>query len=327
MQKVLIFLLLGLSTWSASAQITNVSHNKPLAFFNPSLQNYTSDSSTGTASLSLIPSPFLEQKNPANYLALGELRVNPDFVIGVYSGKTENRLNVTGYTKLYLSYRFEMEKGTYLIFGADLGRYKDVLKPADFNQVYAPNKFVYADTVSTGMDVGFGVTYAYDGLQVGLGFSKLNKPAVYDFPVPIYYNADTTHPDSLDIQLYDTTINSTGQGKFGIQNNLNAVYRWSLNQNVDFTHSLHLSNIDLAGIDYIGFQNFVHLNQRHSAGLGVFFNGYPGYFVSAGYGINSSILAEVSAFFTEDFNFDSATNKYVNSGFKPTLEFNVRYKF
>ena len=313
---------------SASAQLSIIGNNKPLSFLNPALQNYEMDK--GVISASYVINPFTVDDNPANYLAIGEFKINENFRAGLHTNKVENRLNASTSTKAYLSYRLEMEAGSYIVLGVDGGIYSDQLKTPEFNKVLAPNKFVYADTVAKGFDVGFGIAYMYNGLNVGIGFSKLNSPPVIEFPEGIYEWQYATVGGQVDsmVGLKDTTVvNTENKSVFGLQSNINIIYEWDINEKLSLMHSLQLGNVDLTGMDYIGFQNIVKINNRHSLGAGVFYNGYTGFIGTAGYGISEKLKLEVTSFFIQDLNFNTTTRLYESDGFKPTLEFNLRFQF
>lgn len=332
MKNIITVVLLFLG-FAAQAQLSIVNNNKPLGFLNPAFQNYEMDK--GVVSASYVINPFIQDKNPGDYLVLGEFKVSDQFRVGVHGSKVENRLNASTAFKGYLSYKLELEKGSYLIFGADAGYYTDKLKTKEFNKVYAPNKFIYEDTTSTGLDVGVGVAYQYNQLMIGFGFSKLNKPQVYNFPDPFYDFYVDTIPvvgtdDILDTIYFfrDTTITtSAGQGNFGLQSNINATYEWDINDKLSLYHALHFGNVDLGGADFIGFQNILKFGDWHSVGAGVFYNGYTGFMLSGEYGLKSGIKLGVSTYFLEDLNYDIATSRYVNDGYKPIFEFNARYHF
>jgi hypothetical protein len=311
---------------TASAQLSVIGNNKPLSFLNPALQNYEMDK--GVVSASYVINPFTVEENPANYLAIAEYKINENFRAGIHTNKVENRLNASTSSKAYLSYRLEMETGSYIVLGIDGGVYSDQLKTPEFNKVLSPNKFVYADTVATGFDLGFGLAYMYNGLNVGIGFSKLNKPPVVEFPEGIYewqYDTVGGKVDSM-VGLVDTTIVGN-TGTFGLQSNINIIYEWDINENLELMHSLQLGNVDLTGMDYIGFQNILKINKRHSLGAGVFYNGYTGFIATAGYGISEKLKFEVTSFFIQDLNFNTTTRLYESDGFKPSLEFNLRFQF
>lgn len=307
---------------AAWAQPSVISNNKPLALLNPALQNYALNK--GVASLSTIVNPFVQEPSALNYLALAEVKLTDELRVGLHGSKVDNRLNANSMYKVYASYRLELEKGNYLLFGLDAGGYQDVFKPNEFNKVLAPNKFVYADTIETGLDLGFGVAYNYSGFTFGIGFSKLNRPPVVQFPEAIW----ELNSDSSAWQLKDTTVNFTeNNGTFGLQSNVNVMYEWELNEDLQILHSLQFGNIDLAGVDYIGFQNIATIKDRHSLGLGGYYNGSYGIIVTAGYGFTEAIQFEATAFFTESLNYDTGLGRYVSEGYRPAIEANLRYEF
>lgn len=306
----------------AIAQPSVISNNKPLAFLNPALQNY--DVNTGVASLSATVNPFVQEPSALNYLALAEFKLMDNLRVGLHGSKVDNRLNGNTTVKAYASYRLELEKGNYLLLGVDAGGYQDVFKPNEFNKVLAPNKFVYADTVETGLDLGFGLAYNYSGFTFGIGFSKLNSPPVIQFPESIW----ELNSDSTAWQLKDTTVNFTeNSGTFGLQSNVNVMYEWEASDKLSILHSIQFGNIDLAGFDYIGFQNIANINNRHSIGLGGYYNGSFGFIATAGYGFTESIKLEATAFFAESLNYDTTLREYVSEGYRSAIEANLRFEF
>jgi hypothetical protein len=330
MKNIIVAMFTLFCSVASFAQISTVSVNKPLAFLNPALQNYDTDK--GVVSASVLINPFKEEAPEANYLILGEYKINDDFRAGIHASKVSNRLNSNSAYKAYLSYRLELEKENYLIIGADFGIFNDMVKSQEFNKVLSPNKFLYTDSVAKGTDFGLGIAYSYSGFTFGLGFSKLNSPQVYLFPEGVYelkytYNQDSSVVLDSNVQLKDTSIVQDEKKNFGLQSNINVMYEWNPNDKLKLIHSIQVGNLDLERIDYFSFQNIAIINDRHSLGLGVFDNGNLGFNLSAGYGITSDIKIEASAFFSKDFNWDAAQKIYVNSGYKPALELNARFEF
>ncbi|MEY2924248.1 MAG: hypothetical protein RLZZ337_796, partial [Bacteroidota bacterium] len=307
MKKLLLIILCGICASSLIAQSSLISNNKPLAFFNPALQN--TEIEKGIVSASYIVNPYIQDVNPANYQAIAEFKLNENFRLGVHSSKVENRLNKNQSAKVYGSYRLEMDKGNYLLVGVEAGGYSDLIKTGEFSKVYSPNRFTYSDTVAQGLDLGVGFAYSYNGLTAGMSFSKLNKPDIVPFPSPVLgwvYMGN----DSSFVLLDTNVMDKPEKVKFGLGSNLNVMYEWKAGEKVKVIHSLHFGNIDLTGADYTGFQNFIILNNRHSLGLGVYTNGYTGYYTSLGIGITESIKIEGTAIFSEDLNWDVVADNY-----------------
>lgn len=333
MNKIILAVFVLLSS-TVFAQISTVSNNKPLGFLNPALQNY--ELNKGVISASYVLNPLVKEEVPGAFLAIGEFKITEAFRLGFNASQFENRLSKSSNYSAYASYRLELEKGNYLLFGADLGTYTDVTKLAEFNKVFSPNKFYYGSDSSilgktTGLDLGFGVAYSYSGFTAGIGFSKINTPEVYPFPLDIYELKITpavppsTSPDT-SVVLKDTTV-GLEKGTFGLESNVNLIYEWNPSEKVKLTHTVHFGNIDLAGFDYAGFQNIAEINERHTLGAGVFYNGYLGYILTAGYGITKDIKIGATAFFQEDLNYNTTTRVYDNDGYKPAIEANLRFEF
>lgn len=301
------------------AQISTISNNKPLGYINPAIQNY--DLNKGIISASYILSPFTKEATPDAFLALGEFKISEKFRVGVLASQYENRLSKNTNFKAYASYKLELEKGNYLVFGFDVGQYTDEAKLAEFNKVFVPNKFYYADSSlvgrSTGIELGFAMGYQYNGFSAGIAFSKLNRPAVHPFPLEVF--------DTMLVRK-DTAV-ILEESSFGIETNINIVYEWPVSQKVSLTHSLHIGNLGLGGFDYIGFQNIANINKKHSLGAGVFFNGSIGYMATAGFGFSENIKVEATSFFVEDSNFNETSRLYESNGLKPTIEVNLKYQF
>ena len=322
MKKIITICFFALLSSTSYAQLSTLSNNKPLGFLNPALQNYEME--RGVVSASALVNPLAKESDPVNFLVLAEYKVNDKFRVGIHGSKVENRLNSNNTYKAYLSYKLELEQENYLIIGGDIGTYKDVVKTSEFNKVYAPNKFKFNDSIANGIDLGLGIAYHYNGFTFGVGFSKLNSPEVVLFPVEmfekIYVGSDST------FGYKDTTVNEEF-GKYGLQSNINVMYEWELNENITMFHSVQFGNVDLAGMDYFGFQNIARINDRHAAGLGMFYNGELGIIATGGYGITEDIKLEASAFFAKDLNYNTSLGEYENDGYKPSLEFNIRYEF
>jgi len=117
------------------------------------------------------------------------------------------------------------------------------------------------------------------------------------------------------------------EGTFGLETNINIVYEWQVSKKVSLMHSLHIGNLDFAGLDYIGFQNIANINKKHSLGAGVFFNGSVGYMATAGFGFSKNLKGEATSFFVDDSNFNETTLKYESNGLKPAIEVNLKYQF
>jgi hypothetical protein len=324
MKKTALLLFISVITNTAFGQTSLISNNKPLAFFNPAIQN--SEIDKFVVSGSYIINPATQDETPNNYQAIAEFKLNENLRIGVQGSKIENRLNRNQTYKAYASYKLEMDKGNYLLVGVDVGAYSDMIKTGEFTKVYSPNKFEYSDTVATGLDIGVGFAYQYNGLTAGLSFNKLNGPPIVPFPEQqwgwVYQGNDSS------FQLLDTTImDKPEKVKFGLGSNLNIMYEWNAGEKVKIIHSLHFGNIDLTGADYTGFQNFIVVNKRHSVGFGIFTNGYTGYIASLGIGVTENIKLEGTAFFSEDLNWDATQREYISDGLKPAIEINARFQF
>ncbi|MFT4876745.1 MAG: hypothetical protein ACI9AU_001191 [Bacteroidia bacterium] len=319
MKRIVIVGLMAICSLGSFAQISTISNNKPLGYINPAIQNY--DLNKGIISASYILSPFTKEATPDAFLALGEFKISDNFRVGVLASQYENRLSKNTNFKAYASYRLELEKGNYLVFGFDVGQYTDEAKLAEFNKVFVPNKFYYADSSlvgrSTGIELGFAMGYQYNGFSAGIAFSKLNRPAVHPFPLEVF--------DTMLVRK-DTAV-ILEESSFGIETNINIVYEWPVSQKVSLTHSLHIGNLGLGGFDYIGFQNIANINKKHSLGAGVFFNGSIGYMATAGFGFSENIKVEATSFFVEDSNFNETSRLYESNGLKPTIEVNLKYQF
>lgn len=324
MKKVLLLFFVFLFANLAWSQTSLISNNKPLAFFNPALQNTEMDKFVFSGSY--LINPLIKEKQPDNFQAIAEYKVNDKLRIGIHGSKIENRLNRSETYKAYASYKLEMDKGNYLLVGLEAGTYSDMIKTGEFTKVYSPNTFIYNDTVASGLDIGIGFAYTYNGFTAGLSFNKLNGPQIVPFPEPVFGWVKAGNDSTF--QLLDTNIiDKPEKVKYGLGSNVNIMYEWNPGEKVKIIHSLHFGNIDLTGADYTGFQNFVEINKRHSIGVGVFTNGYTGYIASVGVGITKNVKLEGTAFFMEDLNWDSTKEEYVSDGLKPAFEINARIQF
>jgi len=197
--------------------------------------------------------------------------------------------------------------------------------------VFAPNVFSFApDSSATGLekgvDAGLGVAYSYNNLMVGIGFGKVNKPAAYPFPISVIKRDPA---DSTQFLLKDTSI-MLESSNYGIELNFNVVYQWDPSDKVKMIHSFHVGNFDLAGADYVGLQNIAEINNRHSIGLGGFYNGTPGFIGTLGFGVTENLKIESTTFLAQDLNFDRSVGRfgdYIRDGYKPSFEFNLRFEF
>jgi len=327
MKKIVFTLIVAFVSSISFAQISTLSNNKPLAFLNPALQNYEIEKGVVSASYNL--SPFTLEETPSSFLAIGELEVKDGFRMGIHASQFENRLGKSTSVMAYGSLRLELEKGNYLIIGADIGGYSEVSKAAEYNKVLAPNKFFYsADSAltgrSTGLDLGLGFSYQYSGFTFGLGFNKLTKPPVFAFP-EVQFEAVLVD-STLTAVKKDTTIFLEEQN-FGLESNLNLIYEWNASQKVRIIHYLHFGNIDLAGFDFASFQTIGEISKKHSLGGGAFFNGTLGFMATGAFGFTEDIKLGSSIFFINDLNYDVLQEEYVSNGYKPLIEVNLRYEF
>ena len=326
MKRIIVVAFVAISFMHAKAQLNMLSNNKPLGYLNPAFQNYDTDKGVVSISISGLLNPLVKEEVPVAYLAIGEYKINEDFRIGLHSSSIENRLRSVSSTMLYGSYRLEMDKGNYLSLGVDIGRYAYAVKSNEFNKVLGPNKFTFGADSSgvgetVGLDFGLGFAYAYNGFFGGLDISKMNTPSGYPFPESQY-----TSPGDSMVQFKDTTINYS-EGNFRPELGINLMYTWSASKNVSITHSLHAANINADGVAYIALQNFAEFNKRHSLGLGIFNNGSTGFIASAGFGFTENIKLEVTSFILDDFNFNEQSRLYESSGYRPSLEANIRFEF
>ena len=324
MKRIVIVGFMAIYSLVSFAQISTISNNKPLGYINPAVQNY--DLNKGIISTSYILSPFTKEATSDAFLALGEFKISEKFRVGILASQYENRLSKNTNFKAYASYKLELEKGNYLVFGLEAGQYTDEAKLAEFNKVFVPNKFYYADSSlvgkSTAIELGFAMGYQYNGFSAGIAFSKLNRPAVHPFPLE-FFEVDTP----ANKLVRKDTIVILEESSFGVETNVNVVYEWPISQKVSLTHSLHIGNLGLGGFDYIGFQNIANINKKHSLGAGVFFNGSLGYMATAGFGFSENIKVEATSFFVEDSNFNETSRLYESNGLKPTIEVNLKYQF
>lgn len=326
MKNIILIIAVAMGYLPVQAQLSTLSNSKPLGFLNPALQNYEIEN--GVASFSVALNPFVKEEMPPAYLGAVEFKANDDWRIGVNFSQEENRLIKKGSAMIYSSYRLELDQGSYLILGADIGAFSQDAKVAEYNKVLAPNKFSFNPDSSligssTGLDLGFGVAYSHSGFTMGIGFNKLNTPQVYSAPSYILM------PDPLDSKrfVYKDTSVLLDRVDFGWQSNINIMYEWQAGENLTVLHSAHITNLTVSGVDYLGLQNIAEVNERHSLGIGVFYNGEVGFNATAGLGITEDLKIQASAFFINDLNYNPASSLYESEGYKPLLEFNVRYEF
>ena len=325
----------------AIAQTNVISNNKSLAFFNPAMQNY--DMNKGLVSISYIPNLLSETSNYANYLALAEYKVNEMFRIGVHNSVVDSRLNKLNSTKFYTSYKFALEEGNYFIMGVEMGMIKDMTKLAEFNKVYAPTRTEFTDSIAQSFDLGFGAAYATDNFIIGVSVNRLNSPKIV--PYPNQYWTLRTSPDTA-FEKKDTLI-TLGESDFinsKFQSYINAIYSYDVNDKLEFSHSLSITNLDLDGVDFIGLQNFANFNDKFMIGLGIYDNGNTGFMASAGVSIGKNIKLEIASFIKEEFEFNpladnpdftvtddnikiDAKGAYESTGYVPSFEANLRIEF
>ena len=321
-------LIVGCFLYSASAQNNLTSNNKSLAIFNPALQNYQYNKLSFSNSVYL--SPFVASNDFINYTSNAELNFKDRLRVGVYASKSETRLNRFDTYKVYGSYGFQFENDAVFAIGLELGYFEDIAKIGEFNRVWAPNHFTYTDSVSSGIDIGAGVSFRSGGWTVGFSLSKLNRPNFVPFPDPVL-RADTPAPGQ--ILIYDTAVvyGDDYLLPYSFESNINLLYEWYVTEKIELMHALHVSNIDLGGLDYFGFQTIMKYNEKLSVGLGYMYNDAPVYMLNAGVTLFDKVSIEASSFFVQDLEFESdgdnlfeETDGYVNQGVKPMFEFNLR---
>ena len=99
MKKVLLLFFVFLFANLAWSQTSLISNNKPLAFFNPALQNTEMDKFVFSGSY--LINPLIKEKQPDNFQAIAEYKVNDKLRIGIHGSKIENRLNRSETYKAY----------------------------------------------------------------------------------------------------------------------------------------------------------------------------------------------------------------------------------
>ncbi len=210
--------------------------------------------------------------------------------------------------------------------GLSLDAFNHTTKLQEFSKIFTPNKFRYNQDGSeegkmSGLDLGFGMAYESNGLVVGIGINKLNRPEKFLYPDNIIDTGSISNPT-----IIDTTV-IIGKGVFALENNINVMYTWDANRNIRITHSLHLANFRFGELDYIGFQNVAEIASRHALGLGAFYNGSAGFIITGGFGVTENLRLEASAFIVEDLNYDFRTEDYASSGIAPLIEGSLQFRF
>jgi hypothetical protein len=322
MRRTILIAIAALSITAASAQVNTLSYNKPLAHLNPAIQNY--DTEKGVLSISGLVSPLTQEEVPLAYIGIFEYKINDDFRVGAYSSSMENRLVAKTSNMVYASYRLPLDNGNYFTIGVDVGLFSLGTKSPEFNKVLAPNRFSFGeDSVAIGdaraLDVGLGLAYAYNGFIGAIDFSKITSPKAYPFP-QAEFESNTSK------NLKDTAIN-VALDEVPAEVSINLIYNWYATKKLNFTHSFHMNGVGTGGNNFISFQNFVEINDRHSLGLGVYNNGNLGYVASAGVGFTNNIKLEVNAFIGDDFNYDEQAKLYKTAGLVPSFEANLRVEF
>ncbi|MBR9861189.1 type IX secretion system membrane protein PorP/SprF [bacterium] len=327
-KSLLVFLCIG-GLQFAHAQSDLTSNNKTLAIFNPALQNYSYDFMTFTNSVYMSPTSDIDDY--INYTSALEFNFDDRLRLGAHASKAETRLNRYDAYKVYGSYAFKSEAGAIFTLGIEGGYYSDYAKTGEFNKVWGPNHFVYADSNITGFDIGAGMSIKKKGFTFGFAMSKLNQPNFIPFPQP-YLEPREVDGDTFNARV-DTTIlyPSNYLEKAGLNTTFHFIYEWDINEELSMTHIAHFRNPDFAGIDYFGFQTFLLSENKFSAGAGVMYNENTVYMLSGGITFLEKLSLEVSAFFVEESEFRSDGDiyhepgeGYVNMGKKPRFEFNLR---
>ncbi|MFY0645041.1 MAG: type IX secretion system membrane protein PorP/SprF [Bacteroidia bacterium] len=337
--KIISLVLLVIAAPNSYAQSNLINNNKSMAFANPALQNM--DFETGYVSTSLLLNPLSEESNFNSYLAIAEFKATEYWRIGFHGSTVENRLNKLDMYKLYTSYNFKMEEGSFLSLGLEVGSYKDQIKSDQFNRVYTPTHYEFTDSISNGIDIGLGFGYSNQGLELGLSLHKLNRPLGVPFPVQRWQFVDSTNR----VVKKDTSITWGEEDflKYSIQATMLAIYKWEPSKNTKLIHSLHVVNPTANGVDYISFQNFLEFNKKFTIGLGIYENGSLGYMGSLSYQIGSSIRIEGTAFFHQDAAYNPnaeypvkktdkgyliiASGAYEDQGMIPSFEANLSFQF
>jgi hypothetical protein len=326
--KLFLFLLLGLVSAEASAQSNLTSNNKSLAIFNPALHNYQYNKLT--VSNSIFINPLSSSNNYTNFTSIVELNLKDILRFGVHASKAETRLNRYDSYKAYASYGFESETGNLFVLGAEFGYFSDQAKIAEFNKVWKPNHFTYTDSVATALDFGLGISFRSQGWTVGFGLNKLNRPDIIPFPKAIV-ELDTLVEGRVIIVDTSVVLGDDYKIRYGIQSNVNILYEWDINEKLSLLHSLHVTNPDFAGVDFIGFQTILRSAELFSAGFGFMNNGSNIYMLTGGITFAGLVTLEGSAFFMHDLQFQSNGDIYLDDedgyesqGLKPMFEINLR---
>ncbi len=324
------------------AQSNIISNNKSLAFLNSAMQN--ADYNKVYLSSSMLPNPLSDESDFTSYLFHGEAKLSDQFRIGIHRSTVDSRLYKLDMNKLYGSFKFEFEEGSFISFGLEAGLYSDQIRTEEFNKVFAPTVHSFTDSIATDLDFGFGVVYENRGLSIGLSLNKLNSPAFVPFPFQRW--AFGTGADTSFVVKKDTVV-LWGEEDFvnyDVQTHINILYRWEASKNIDLLHSLHISNPSLDGVEYFSFQNFMEFKEKLTLGVGVYYNGETSYMASLGFAFTDNIRLEVASFLHEEFNYDpdadfpfaflgrnrdpvKAKGSYVSAGYVPSFEANLQLRF
>lgn len=315
--KYVLTLITLIVSFFSFGQLHTVDMSKtPLSFQNPALQIEKLDNFA--FSLNGINQPTVEEtKDLYNYLGLIEVNLGKKWHLGVQTNNFENKLFYEKEYKIFLSKSFELDEGHFFNMGFEMGVFEEMVKTGEFNTVLAPNKFIYIDSINTGLDFGFGLAYITDHATFGYSIKKLNRPLILPFPTrAVSFINDTTY------FVLDTTIlyGKNNRIRSGFRHSVHFLYHWNYSSEIKINHALYLADIIPGSIGFTSLQNNVEFNDKFNIGVGVIYASSIGFSTNTSYWFSKKINFGVSAYFSQNSVYNSQSKKYEVTGYSPWIE-------
>jgi hypothetical protein len=288
----------------------------PLSFQNPSLQIEKLDNFA--LSLNGINQPGVEDtKDIFNYLGLVEVNLGKKWHLGVQTNHLENKIFYETEYKMFLSKSFELDEGHFFNMGFEMGFFEEMIKPGEFNAVLTPNKFIYTDSVNTGLDFGLGLAYLTDHATFGYSIKKLNRPLLLPFP-----SRTVSFIDDTTFFVVDTTImyGKNNRIRSGFRHSVHFLYHWNYSSKIKINHALYLADIITGSIGFTSLQNNVEFNEKFNLGVGVIYASTIGFSTNTSFWLSKKINFGVSAYFTQNTTYNIVEKKYDVTGYSPWIE-------
>lgn len=315
--KYTFTLLALIISFFSFGQLHTVDMSKtPLSFQNPALQIEKLDNFALSANG--INQPGVEEtKAIFNYLGLIEVNLGNKWHLGVQTNHLENKLFYETEYKMFLSKSFELNEGHFFNMGFEMGFFEEMVKTGEFNTVLSPNKFIYADSINSGLDFGLGLAYLTDHVTFGYSIKKLNRPLILPFPTKaVSFINDTNYV------VLDTTImyGKNNRIRSGFRHSVHFLYHWNYSSKIKINHALYLADIIPGAVGFTSLQNNIEFNDKFNIGVGVMYASSLGFSTNISYWLSKKINLGVSAYFTQNSVYNIKKEKYEVTGYSPWIE-------